>query len=127
MRLVDLSSEWSDPVRFRALAARVMRNVLINHALARKAEKRGGGRRFITLQTDPTDAEAQELDLEGLDRALTRLAELDQRKARVVELRFFGGLKADEAARELEVSLSTVEADWRMAKAWLRSEMGREQ
>lgn len=125
LRLAEVSAEWADPIRFRALAARVMRNVLINHALARKAEKRGGGRTMISLEAEPSDPVSTELDIEGLDIALRRLAELDERKARVVELRFFGGLKADETARELNISLSTVEADWRMAKAWLRGEINR--
>jgi RNA polymerase sigma factor (TIGR02999 family) len=125
LRLAASSHEWTESARFRALAARVMRNVLVDHALARKAEKRGGGCTLLTLEADTPLASAADVNIEALDEALKRLAALDERKARVVELRFFGGLTADETARELSVSLSTVEADWRMSKAWLRSELGK--
>lgn len=124
LRLADASADWAEPAHFRALAARIMRNVLIDHAIARRAAKRGGGRQVLSLDGDVADQPA-DLDIEELDRALTRLAECDGRKARVVELRFFGGLTAAETATELNISLSTVEADWRMAKAWLRGELSR--
>jgi RNA polymerase sigma factor (TIGR02999 family) len=126
LRLAAASAEWAEPARFRALAAHVMRNVLVDHAAARKAEKRGGGCRVVSLDSDAPSAPTDELDVQALDEAIKRLMALDERKARVVELRFFGGLTAEESARELNVSISTVEADWRMAKAWLRSELNRE-
>jgi RNA polymerase sigma factor (TIGR02999 family) len=126
VRLAESSAEWSDPARFRGLAARVMRHVLVDHAKARRTAKRGGGRPVLLLDPDMLVAGANDLDLEALDHALERLAAFDARKARVVELRFFGGLTAPDAATEMGVSVSTVESDWRMAKAWLRSELSRE-
>ncbi|TWT42112.1 RNA polymerase sigma factor [Phycisphaerae bacterium RAS1] len=126
LRLAQASADWSDPVRFRAIAARVMRNVLTDYAVARNAEKRGGGKSPITLSADTPILGEPELDLERLNAALDKLAQFDERKARVVELRFFGGLTAEQSAEHLQVSLSTVEADWRMAKAWLRGELSRE-
>ena len=126
LRLAAAGGERVDPVHFRALAARVMRHVLVDHAVAKRAEKRGGGCNVASLDRDTPDSIGTDLDVEALDEALHRLAGLDGRKARVVELRFFGGLTSEESARELEISLSTVEADWRMAKAWLRSELSKE-
>jgi RNA polymerase sigma factor (TIGR02999 family) len=126
LRLAESSAEWTDPVRFRALAAKVMRHVLVDHALARKAVKRGGGRALLPLDVDAVFTATPDLDVEELDRALQRLAANDERKARVVELRFFGGLTAAETAAEMSISVTTVESDWRMAKAWLRSELSRE-
>jgi RNA polymerase sigma factor (TIGR02999 family) len=125
LRLARQTADWADPVRFRALAAQVMRHVLVDHAAARNAVKRGGGRTPLTLDANAVMAGANDLDIEELDRALKRLAAYDERKARVVELRFFGGLTAEEAAVAMDVSLSTVESDWRMAKAWLRRELTR--
>lgn len=126
LRLSAADIVGADAARFRALAARVMRHVLVDHAAARAADKRGGGRTLMSLTPDGPATPAVELDVQALDEALNRLAAMDERKARVVELRFFGGLTAEEAARELDVSLSTIEADWRMAKAWLRAELKRE-
>ncbi len=126
LRLAASAGDRIDPVHFRAMAARVMRHVLVDHAVAKKADKRGGGCTVLSLDADTPDGLRADLDVEALDEALRRLAELDERKVRVVELRFFGGLTSEEAARELDISLSTVEADWRMAKAWLRSELSKE-
>lgn len=124
LRLVQQEkSDWKNRAHFFAVAARAMRNVLVNHALARKAEKRGGGRATIQIDTDTAPTHIREVDPLDLDDAVKRLHDLDQRKARVVELRFFGGLSADEVSHVLEVSLSTVEADWRLAKAWLSKEL----
>lgn len=126
LRLAATAGAGTDPVHFRAMAARVMRHVLVDHAVAKKADKRGGGRTMLSLDADTPAGLRADLDVEALDEALLRLAALDARKVRVVELRFFGGLTSEEAARELDISLSTVEADWRMAKAWLRSELSKE-
>jgi RNA polymerase sigma factor (TIGR02999 family) len=120
LRLVQQTDgNWKNRAHFFAVAARAMRNVLVNHALARKAQKRGGGQPTILIDTDLVPARGREVDPVELDDALKRLAALDPRKADVVEMRFFGGLTVEEVAHAMGVSVSTVEADWRMAKAWL--------
>ena len=114
-----------DRSRFLAVAATAMRQILINHAEARGAVKRGGGRAPARLDQSEL-LEASEIDLErvlDVDAALKRLAELDARKAKVVEARIFGGMANSEVAEALGVSLSTIESDWRMAKAWLAKEL----
>ena len=100
-----------------------MRRTLVDHARADRAQKRGDGRNRITLHEDLALVDHQEIDVLALDEALSRLAELDERKSRVVELRFFAGLKMDEVATALGTSLRTVEADWYFARAWLRAEL----
>lgn len=120
LRLVDQThAQWNDRAHFFAVAAQAMRQILINHALARAAAKRGGGRARIALAEDLAPAAEHEFDALALDEALKQLAELDERKARIVELRFFGGLSVEEVAEVLGVSKTTVESDWRMARAWL--------
>ncbi len=115
--------DWRSRAHFFAVAARVMRNTLVNHALAHKAEKRGGAALRLDLQSDGVAAPSDGVDTLALDDALKRLAALDPRKSEVVELRFFGGMSVEEAAEVLSVSVSTVEADWRVARAWLSSEL----
>jgi RNA polymerase sigma factor (TIGR02999 family) len=107
------------------VAARVMRRVLVDHARRRGARKRGGGLRHVTLD-EALDPGAREVshDVLHLHEALERLAELDARGARVVELRVFGGLTADEAAAALGVSKRTVDSDWSVARMWLARELG---
>jgi len=127
LKLVDQrSQDWQNRRHFLALAATAMRRVLVHHAEKRAAKKRGGDRGRVTLfeAAGPTEERAE--DLVELDRALDRLAELDERAAQVVELRFFAGLSGAEAARVLEVSERTIERDWRSARAWLRQELGAE-
>lgn len=120
LRLVDQTqARWKDRAHFFAVAAKAMRQILVSHARARGAEKRGGGRAKIAFTDALTPANAAEFDPLALDEALTRLADLDERKARVVELRFFSGLTNEEVAEVLGVSLTTIESDWRMARAWL--------
>lgn len=116
---------WSDRAHFMALAARAMRNTLVNHALARAADKRGGGVRPVMLSTSIMPSEKNAVDAVELDEALTQLAALDSRKAKVVELRFYGGMTVDEISHVLGISISTVEADWRMARAHLSSQLAR--
>lgn len=122
------AARWQDRAHFVNLAARAMRQVLVNHARDRSAHKRGGGEvpwRRITL--DPhlgADLGRSELDLIHLDDELARLAGLDERQARIVELRVFGGLSHPEIAELLEVSLRTVELDWKMARSWLATRFG---
>ena len=124
VRLVDGTVvEWHDRAHFLAVAARIMRRILVDHARARGARKRGGGDARVTFdEALVVTAEARE-NFVALDDALEALAKFDERKSRVVELRFFGGLSVEETAAVLEVSVDTVMRDWRLAKAWLQVEM----
>ena len=130
LRLVamhDLS--WSDRAHFFALAARLMRRILIDLARAKRFDKRGGGLRQVTWTDElPAPAARVHHDLDALDEALTRLATIDPRRARVVDLRFFRGLSVDETAAVLNISPRTIMRDWTLARAWLFREMkpGRE-
>ncbi len=124
-KLVDGDSDhpYRDRAHFVASSARAMREILVDHARAKGAQKRGANAARVTLHEAATPAD-RGVDLLELHEALTRLAELDARKARMVELRFFGGLTIDEIAAELGVSHMTVSNDWRMAQAWLSRELG---
>jgi RNA polymerase sigma-70 factor (ECF subfamily) len=121
------SIPWENRVHFFGIAARLMRQILVDHARRHRALKRGSGRPDETLdETSRTVSPADGLEaaeLIDIHVALNRLAELDPRQARVIELRFFGGLTLDEAARVLEVSTDTVKRDWRNARLWLRREI----
>lgn len=120
LRLVNQEDEkWSGRAHFFAVAAKAMRQILINHAERRRAAKRGGGRQKLTLNEALTPAPQREFDLLVLDEALSRLSALSERMGRVVELRFFGGLTVEEVAHVLDVSKRTVEGDWETARAWL--------
>lgn len=124
LRLVEQSgANWKDEAHFLAIAARAMRNVLINHGVARRALKRGGGRPALLLNEELAPAKTRTVDALKLDEALQKLAAMDARKAKVVELRFFGGLTVEQTAHVLGVSDGTVETDWRVAKAWLSKEL----
>jgi RNA polymerase sigma-70 factor, ECF subfamily len=114
---------WANRAHFLAIAATVMRRILVNHAEARRADKRGGDRARITLHETAAVLETRAADLLDVDAALKRFAELDPEKARLVELRFFAGLTDEEAAQALGVSTRTVERHWRLARAWLRREL----
>lgn len=105
------------------VAAAAMRSILIDHARNRGRLKRGGDRERIVLADDPAAPADDALPIESIDQALRRLAELDERKARLVELRFFGGLTLDEAADVLGLARSTASEDWRIARAWLYNEL----
>lgn len=122
LRLVGEQAPWADRAHFFGVAARVMRQVLVDHARRRGAAKRGGGGTRLSLEGMGADPPAQErgVDVVVLDQALAELTALDPEKARVVELRFFGGLNLEETAETLGVSTSTVTRQWRMARAWLR-------
>jgi RNA polymerase sigma factor (TIGR02999 family) len=123
LRLVKLDQvDWQDRTHFFAVAARQMRRILVDSARARRYQKRGGG--AVRVIFDETLAVSQRgPDLVALDDALALLAEKDERKARVVEMRFFGGLTNTEIAAALGVSDDTVTRDWQMAKLWLRREL----
>ena len=119
MKLVDQRRvQWTGRAHFFGIAAQAMRRILVDYARRRKAERRGGGR-DLTLLDDQADTLADPLNLLSLDEALTELAAMDERAAKTVELRFFGGLSVEETAKVLEVSTPTVKRDWRYAKAWL--------
>ena len=124
LRLVGQRTvNWSDRAQFFGIAAETMRRILVNHAVAHRAEKRGGGVRPITLSDDHELGYEPHVDMIALDEALTGLHNLDARQARVVELRFFGGLSIDETADVLQLSPTTVKREWVTARLWLRREM----
>ena len=115
---------WQDRGKFVGIAAHVMRQILVEHARSRRRLKRGGDAVRLPLEEDVAAVSADADRWEELDRALDRLAGLDPRQAKVVELRYFGGMTVEEAARALEVSEKTVKRDWSVARAWLRRELG---
>jgi RNA polymerase sigma factor (TIGR02999 family) len=117
--------EWQNRAHFFAIAAQIMRRILVDHARSRGRGKRGGGRAPVLLEDALAIAEARDLDLVALDDALSALAQLDERQSRVVEMRFFAGLEVEEVAEALGVSPTTVKRDWSLARAWLRREMQR--
>jgi RNA polymerase sigma factor (TIGR02999 family) len=116
---------WQDRTQFFAVAARIMRQILVDHARKRGSAKRGGTARQVTLDDTVLVSRGPDPALVRLDDALRALEEFDRRKARVVEMRYFGGLSADEIAGALGVSQQTVQLDWSLAKAWLIREMSR--
>ena len=124
LRLIDQNSvQWQSRAHFVAVAATAMRQILADHARRKRTDKRGGGMARVGLD-GVGDGAGGELDILALDDALTRLAALDPRRHRVVELRYFGGLSVEEVAALLSVSVSTVESDWRSARAWLSVQLG---
>ena len=124
VRLVDARQvPWHDRAHFLAIAARLMRRVLVDHARVRGMHKRGAGAYAVPLEDDMAAAPAQDLDLLALDHALEALAAVDARKAQVIEMRYFGGMTVEETAAALRVSTDTVKRDWRLAKLWLLREM----
>jgi RNA polymerase sigma factor (TIGR02999 family) len=121
LRLVDPACvQIKDRGHFFALAAKAMRQILVDHARRKRAAKRGGPMHEVTLVELAAPESMQPVDLVALDDALLRLAGLDERQSRIVELRFFGGLSNQEVAEVVGVSLRTVEGEWSMARGWLR-------
>jgi RNA polymerase sigma-70 factor, ECF subfamily len=121
LRLIDARQvRLENRTHFFAVAARLMRQILVDFARARGYQKRGGGAQRVSLDDAMVIGRPHDEDLVALDEALAALAEADERKARVVELRFFGGLTEAETAEALKVSPETVRRDWRLAKSWLR-------
>jgi len=116
--------EWKDRNHFLAVASTVMRRVLVDHARARNSAKRGGPIKPLSLDVGLPLSVEHDPDVLALDRAISKLATLDPRQAKVVTLRFFGGMTVAEVAEVLGVSKRTVESEWTMAKAWLRQQMG---
>ena len=120
LRLVDQQRvQWRNSVHFTALAAQMMRRILIDHARSHRYAKRGGGARKVPLEDAPQGALQAPPDVLEVDEALTELARMEPELARIVEMRFFGGLKNDEVAEVLGVSVPTVVRRWRLARAWL--------
>jgi len=113
------AARWNGRAHFFAVAATAMRQILANHARDRRAAKRGGDWHRITLSDQLTPTAGRDFDLVALDDALGALALLDERQSRIVELRFFGEMTVEEIAHVLNISVSTVEREWRMARAWL--------
>jgi len=124
LRLIDVKDvAWNDRAHFLAVAARVMRRILVDHARTRRSQKRGGLAATVTFDEALVVTNELGQDFVMLDEALETLATFDERKSRVIELRFFGGLSVEETAAVLTVSVDTVMRDWRLAKAWLQAEM----
>jgi RNA polymerase sigma factor (TIGR02999 family) len=124
MRLVDQSiADCHTRARFFAIAANLMRQILVNHAERHKAAKRGGGNKVALDEAMALAGQPDAVDLLALDRALTKLAQLDPRQCRIVEMRFFCGLPAHEIAEVLEISTRTVKREWVVAKSWLHGEI----
>ena len=121
LRLIDIKRvSWQDRSHFFAMAARVMRRVLVDHARAKQYQKRGAGAHKVSLDDVDIIGAEQAVDILALDEALEALGRQDPRKAQVVEMRYFAGLTIEETAAALEVSVDTVMRDWRLARAWLR-------
>lgn len=126
LRLVDQRAvKWQNRAHFFGIAAQAMRRILVDHARAHAASKRGDGVRTVPLDEAALIGGMADVDLIALDDALTRLASIDPQQSRVVELRFFGGLTMEETAEAMRISPATVGREWRMAKAWLFAEIRR--
>ena len=124
LRLVDAEQvTWQNRAHFFGIAARIMRQILVNHALSRRAAKRGGLAHKLSLDEAVNFADDREVDIVALDEALKELERIDPQKGRVIELRFFSGLSIEETAFVLGVSNTTVERHWRIAKLWLKREL----
>jgi RNA polymerase sigma factor (TIGR02999 family) len=125
LRLAGQQTDWRNRAQFMGIAGQLMRRILVDHARKRKAAKRGGP--LVTLNEaigKPGTYVTHSEEILAVDEALTRLERVDPQQARIVELRYFGGLSPEEVAAALEVSLRTVEREWSTAKAWLRAELG---
>jgi RNA polymerase sigma factor (TIGR02999 family) len=126
LRLVGSTPiQWNDRVHFFAVAAQLMRRILVDHARMKGAKKRGGNCETLLLDEEIQFAKQRELDLVALDDALIGLAAIDERQARLVELRFFAGLSIEETSEAMEISTATVKREWATARIWLLREMNR--
>ena len=125
LKLIDITNvNWQHRAHFFAISAQIMRHILMDAARRRVAGKRGGASPRVNLDEIPDLGAGRARELIALDDALSALAELDARKARVIELRFFAGLSVEETAEVLKVSSDTVMRDWKLARAWLLAELG---
>jgi len=126
LRLIDATQmQWQNRAHFFAVSAQLMRRILVDFARARRNRKRGGDAAQVSLEEALTIGPERDAELVALDDALTVLAKLDERRSKVVELRFFGGLTETEIAEVLQVSPRTVKSDWRFARSWLLRELSR--
>jgi RNA polymerase sigma factor (TIGR02999 family) len=123
LKLVDANVTWQDRVHFYAVSARLLRNILVDHAKANKRQKRGGGAEKVTFDDAVLIGPETPGGILEIDEALKRLAVHDERKSQIIELLFFGGLTYDEAAAALQISPATVHRELKMAKAWLYREL----
>ena len=124
IKLVDISDiDWKDRAHFFAVAANVMRNILVDYARAHYAEKRGGHAQHISLEDADELSSHAEIDLLSIDEALRELAKFDARQSKIVELRFFGGLTIEETASVMGISIATVKREWVLARTWLFREL----
>ena len=127
LRLIDVQHvRWQDRAHFLAMSARLMRRILVDHARSKGYQKRGGDAVRVTFEEMALPGVAPDRDLVALDDALEELAKMDERKSKVVEMRFFGGLSVEETAAVLDVSVETVMRDWKFSKSWLLRELRRE-
>ena len=126
LRLIEVHSiDWQNRAHFFGMAANMMRRILVNHAVSQNRLKRGGSGENLPLEEALSVATTdRDIDLLALDKALNELEMLDERQAKIVELRYFSGLNIEETAEVLGISSATVKRDWNMAKAWLRLELG---
>lgn len=122
LRLIDQSQpvRWENRAHFFGIAARIMRLVLVDYSRSRRAEKRGGGVEAVTLEETRIFRTTQEPDVLEVDEALEHLAKVDERKAKIIELRYFGGLSREEVAAAMDLTVPTVKRDQRLAEAWMR-------
>jgi len=128
IRLVDQKRvQWQNRAHFFGIAAQLMRRILVDHARSRHRVKRGGSDVRVSLAEASLTVKARDLDVLAIDEALDRLAQVDERQAKVVELRFFSGLSVEETAEVLQISPATVKREWSMAKAWLHREISNDQ
>ena len=126
LRLIDVTNvDWQHRAHFYAISATMMRRILLDRARKRQSDKRGGKHPRVNLEDVPDVRSARAREVIALDDALNALAEIDPRKARVIELRFFGGLSVEETAEVLKLSPDSIMRDWRLARAWLLAEMSR--
>jgi RNA polymerase sigma factor (TIGR02999 family) len=126
IKLIDQRNvRWQNRAHFFGIAAQAMRRVVIDHARARQRVKRGGVQYAVTLDEAMIASDSEPLDVLALDEALTRLAKLDERQARIVELRFFGELSVEETAEVTGLSPATIKREWAMARAWLQAELSK--
>ena len=126
LRLIDVQQvHWQNRAHFFAMSARLMRRILVDFARSRNYQKRGGGAQQVSLDEALVVGKERGADLVALDDALQALGTIDPRKSQVVEMRFFGGLSVEETGEALHVSPETVMRDWKLAKVWLKRELGR--
>lgn len=125
LKLVGQKTNWQNRAHFFAISAKLMRRILVDHARQRQAAKRGGSQQQrISITSAETIMKQPAIDLLALNEALDELATMDTQQGRIVELKFFGGLSIEETAEVLGISHATVERDWKMARAWLRRQLG---